>query len=135
MSPARLSGRARKLLAAGLAAAGLLALLLRAQPDAPLSVSFSLAGKFWRAGYRSRLLNAPYFRGDTEFAVTVAAADARWPLGVDVLLTLPPAVSDDGAETRRRVAGLVLAPRRVVLERAEIPDARFRFRPLPREAP
>ena len=135
MSPARLSGGARKLLAAGLAAAGLLALLARAQPDVPLAVSFSLAGKFWRAGFRSRLLNAPSFRGDAEFAAAVIAADARWPLGVDAILTLPPPLAADEAEKVRRAAGLVLAPRRVVLERAETPDGRFRLRPLPREAP
>jgi hypothetical protein len=135
VNPAWFPGRGRRLLAGGLAAAGLLALLVRAQPDFPLSLSFSVAGKFWRAGYRSRLLNAPFFRGDAEFAAAVVAADARWPLGVDVVLTLPPPVPVGEAENRRRVAGLVLAPRRVVLERAEISDARFRLRPLPREAP
>ncbi len=134
MSPAPLSGKARKALAAGLAAAGLLALLVRARPDVPLAVSSSLAGKFWRAGFRSRLLNAPSFRGDAEFAAAVGAADARWPLGVDAVLTFPPPLADDEAEKCRRAAGLVLAPRRVVLERAEIPDGRFRLRPLPREA-
>ncbi len=98
-------------------------------------MSISLAGKFWRAGYRSRLLNAPFFRGDAEFAAAVLTADARWPLDVDAVLTLPPSVPADEAERRRRAAGLVLAPRRVVLERAEIPEARFRLRPLPRETP
>ena len=133
MSRAPLQERARRLLAAGLAACGLLALLGRAQPDVPLALSFSVAGKFWRAGERSRLVNAPFFRGDAEFAAAVVAADARWPLGVDVVLTLPPTVPGDEAEKYRRAAGLVLSPRRVLLERAEIPDARFRLRPLPGE--
>jgi hypothetical protein len=135
VSPAGFPGRARRLLAGGLAAAGLLTLLVRAQPELPLSLSFSVAGKFWRAGYRSRLLNAPFFRGDAEFAAEVLTADTRWPLDVDVVLTLPPQMPAVETENRRRAAGLVLAPRRVVLERAEIPDARFRLRPLPREVP
>lgn len=135
MSWTPLPERARRLLAAGLAVAGLLALIGRAQPDVPLGLSFSVAEKFWRAGERSRLLNAPFFRGDAEFAAAIVSADARWPLGVDVVLTLPPSVPAGEAENRRRAAGLVLAPRCVVLERAEVPDARFRLRPLPREVP
>jgi hypothetical protein len=132
--PVPLPARARRLLAAGLVAAGLLALLVRAQPDVPLAASVSLAGKFWRAGYRSRLLNAPCFRGDTEFAAAVVTADSRWPLSVDVVLTCPPAVPAEEAERRRRAAGLVLSPRRVVLERAEIPGGSFGLRPLQPEA-
>ncbi len=135
MSPALLPVRARRLVGAGLAACGLLALLARALPDVPLAVSFSAAGKFWRAGYRSRLLNAPFFRGDTEFAAAVVTADARWPLDVDVVLTLPPEAPAEAAEKRRRAAGLILAPRRVLLERAEVPDARFRLSALPRRTP
>lgn len=131
MSRAPLPDRTRRLLASGLAAAGILALLARTQPDVPLAVSFSLAGKFWRAGHRSRTLNAPVFRGDAEFAAAVLAADARWPTGTDLVLTLPPAVPADEAERRRRAAGLVLAPRRVVLERADLAEARFRLGPLP----
>jgi hypothetical protein len=134
VSPAPLPVRTRRLLTGGLAVAGLFVLLARAQPDVPLAVSFSVAAKFWRASYQSRLLNAAFFRGDTEFAAAVVTADARWPLAVDVVLTLPPAVPADEAEKQRRAAGLVLAPRRVVLERAEIPDARFELRMRPSES-
>jgi hypothetical protein len=135
VSPVLLRGRARRLLAAGLGICGLFALLARAQPDVPLALSFSVAEKFWRAGYRSRLVNAPFFRGDVEFAAAVVAGDARWPLDVDVVLTLPPGLPAEDAEKCRRAAGLVLAPRRVLLERVELPGARFRFRARPPEAP
>ncbi len=135
MSAPPLPARARRLFSGGLGAAGIVALLLGARPDVPLAESFSVARKFWRADYRSRNMNAPFLRDDPEFAAGVLTADARWPLDVDIVLVLPPRVPAGEAEERRRSAGLLLAPRRVVLERAELGDLRFRISARPRGTP
>lgn len=135
MSRKNLPPRARRLAAGALVGSAFLALLLAARPDAPLSVSLSLGRKFWRAPERSRLLNAPFLREDPEFAFAVTAADARWPLEVDVVLTLPPAIAGETAEKQRRAAALVLSPRRVLLERTDPAEGRFGLRPLPRGGP
>ncbi|MFI5182406.1 MAG: hypothetical protein ACHQPI_13555 [Thermoanaerobaculia bacterium] len=131
----RLPRRTRRLAAVALFGTGILALVFDAFPDAPLAVSFSLGRKFWRAQELGRVINAPTLRDDPEFAMAVAAADKRWPLDVDAVLTLPPGLSAETAEARRRAAALILSPRRVLLERAVPSEGRFRLRPLPRSRP
>lgn len=109
--------RARRLLAAVLAGAGLLALLADAvTQDLPLADSFAMAGRFWRAGPRGRLLNAPGFARDALFAADALRAAAAWPIDVDAVLAIGPLVPPDVRERLRRKAAYVLAPRRVFLE-------------------
>ncbi len=60
---------ARRLVAALLAGTGLVALAAGAvRQDLPLSDSLVMAGRFWRAGPRGRLLNAPGIARDAPFA-------------------------------------------------------------------
>jgi len=124
----------RHLAAAALAAAGLAALAARGLVfDVPPGLSLASAGRFWRASPASRLLNAPFFRRDSEFAAAVIALDRSAPLDLDVSLVLSPALLEAEAEGKRRAAALVLAPRRVLLSRGETGTASFRIRPVPRE--
>jgi hypothetical protein len=124
----------RRVAAAALAAAALAALGVRGLVfDVPPGLSLASAGRFWRASRASRLLNAPYFGRDTEFAGAVIALDRNAPLDADVRLVLPPALPDAEAEGKRRAAALVLAPRRVVLSRGETGTAHFRILPVPQE--
>jgi len=124
----------RRLVAAALAAVALAALGARGLVfDVPLHLSLGSARRFWRASHGSRLLNAPYFRRDAEFATAVIALDRVVPLELDVSLVLGPALSDAEAEAKRRAAALVLAPRRVLLTRGETGTARFRLLPATRE--
>ena len=101
-----------------LAATVLLVLAWRAwEAVAPLPVSLSVMRKFWRAGTPTRLLNSRLFRRDTELGVALIGRDRVLPLGVDVVLTVPPELPPAAAEEMRRKAAFVLAPRRVTLAR------------------
>ena len=109
--------RARRLLAAVLAGAGLLALLADAvTQDLPFSDSLAMAGRFWRAGPRGRLLNAPGLARDALFAADAIRTASAWPADVDAILSVGPLVPPDVRERLRRRAAYVLAPRRVRLE-------------------
>ena len=109
--------RARRLLVAVLAGAGLLALLADAvTQDLSFADSLAMAGRFWRAGPRGRLLNAPGFARDALFAADALRAAAAWPVDVDAVLAVGPLVPVDVRERLRRKAAYVLAPRRVLLE-------------------
>jgi len=109
--------RARRLLAAVLAGAGLLALLAAAvTQDLPFVDSLALAGRFWRAGPRGRLLNAPGLARDARFAADALRAAASWPADADAVLSVGPLVPPDVRERLRRRAAYLLAPRRVLLE-------------------
>ena len=109
--------RARRLLAAVLAGAGLLALLADAvSQDLPFADSLAMSGRFWRAGPRGRLLNAPGLARDALFAADALRAAAAWPAEADAVLSVGPLVPSDVRERLRRRAAYVLAPRRVLLE-------------------
>ena len=112
-----ISLRARRHLAAVLAGAGLLALLADAvTQDLTFADSLAMAGRFWRAGPRGRLLNAPGLARDALFAADALRAAAAWPIDVDAVLAIGPLVPPDVRERLRRKAAYVLAPRRVLLE-------------------
>lgn len=112
--------------AALLAAAVLLVLAWRAwEAVAPLDVSLSLMGKFWRAGTPARLLNSRVFRSEPDLGIALLGRDRFLPLGADVVLTVPPALPAAAAEEMRRKAAFVLAPRRVTLARGETGRERF----------
>ena len=135
MSGRGVSPSVRRLAAGALAAAALAALAARGLLfDVPPRLSLASAGRFWRASPASRLLNAPFFRRDAEFAAATIALDRRAPFDVDVNLVVSPAMPDAEAEGKKRAAALVLAPRRVLLARGETGPASFRFQPVPREA-
>lgn len=108
--------RARRLLAALLVGAGLAALLAdAATQDLSFTDSLRMAGRFWRAGPRGRLLNAPGLARDAAFAADALRAAAAWPLDADAVLSVGPLVPPDVRERLRRKAAYVLAPRRVLL--------------------
>ncbi|HEY3349317.1 MAG TPA: hypothetical protein VGM13_06050 [Thermoanaerobaculia bacterium] len=110
----------RRTAAALLAAVVLLVLALRAwEAVAPLDVSLSVMGTFWRASTSARLLNSRLFRREPNFGLALLGRDRSLPLGADVVLTVPPALPGAAAEERRRKAAFVLAPRRVTLARGE----------------
>ena len=109
--------RARRLLSLLLAVAGLATLLGRAAaPDLPFSDSLAMAGRFWRAGPRGRLLNAPGLARDAAFAADALRAAAAWPIDDDVVLSAGPGVPPEVRERLRRKAAYLLAPRRVRVE-------------------
>ena len=86
--------RARRLLAAALAGAGLLALLADAlTQDLPFGDSLAMSGRFWRAGPRGRLLNAPGIARDARFAADALRAAAAWPLEADAVLAIRPSTT------------------------------------------
>lgn len=120
--------RARRLLAAVLAGAGLLALLAGAlTQDLLFADSLAMAGRFWRAGPRGRLLNAPGLARDAVFAADAIRTAAGWPADADAVLAIGPLVPPDVRERLRRKAAYVLAPRRVTLAKgtgAEVTLAR-----------
>ena len=135
MSRRGVSPSVRRLAAGALAAVALAALAARGLLfDVPPRLSLASIGRFWRASPSSRLLNAPFFRRDAEFAAATIALDRSAPLDVDVNLVISPKVPDAEAEGKRRAAALVLAPRRVLFARGETGPAAFRIRPVPREA-
>lgn len=108
--------RARRLLAALLAGAGLAALLAgAARHDLPYADSLAMAGRFWRAGPRGRLLNAPGLARDPGFSARSLLAAETWPLDADAHLSVGPLVPPDVRERLRRKAAYLLAPRRVVV--------------------
>ena len=112
--------RARRLLAALLAGAGVLALFRGASKrDIPAADSIAMAGRFWRAGPRGRLLNAPGIARDAAFAADALRASAAWPVEADAVLSVGPLVPDEARERLRRKAAYVLAPRRVFLRVGE----------------
>ncbi len=109
--------RPRQVLAGALLAAGLAALAAGAlSPDLPFGDSVRMARRFWQAGPRSRLLNAPFFAREAGFVASALDASRRLPRGTDVALVLDPSVPPATAEELRRRAAYVLAPRRVRLE-------------------
>ena len=112
--------RARRLLTALLAGAGVAALLLGAsRRDLPAADSLALAGRFWRAGPRGRLLNAPGIARDAAFAADALRAAAAWPADADAVLAVGPLVPPDVRERLRRKAAYLLAPRRVFVRPGE----------------
>lgn len=136
MSGRGVSPSVRRLAAVALASAAIAALAVRGLVfDVPPRISLASAERFWRAPFASRLLNAPYFRRDADFATAVIALDRSAPLDADVSLVLSPVLPDAEAEKKRRAAALVLAPRRVLLARGETGTAAFRIRPVPRKDP
>lgn len=109
--------RARRFLAAVLAGTGLAALLAgAATQDFPLAESLAIAGRFWRAGPRGRLLNSPAFARDAAFAFDALQGAATWPVEEDAVLTVGPLVPHEIGERLRRKAAYLLAPRRVRVE-------------------
>ena len=110
---------------------GILALVFRARPDAPVCTSLSLLRKFWSSNDRTRRLNSPTLRDDLAFGQALVDADAAWPLARDVRLCLSPELSPVDVERFRRTAAFVLAPRFVRVEKACAGAARFRLIPIP----
>ncbi len=74
-----------------------------------------MAKRFWGAGPRGRLLNAPGFARDAGFCATALRAAEAWPASVDARLAVGPLVPPEVRERLRRRAAYLLAPRRVVL--------------------
>lgn len=99
---------------------------------APLGASLSVAKRFWRAGTPTRLLNSRLFRRDPELGVALVSRDRTLPLDADVVLTVPPSLSEGTAEEMRRKAAFVLAPRLVTLARGETGREGFALAPAPR---
>ena len=85
----------------------------------PVGASISVAKKFWRADSPSRLLNSRLFRRDPEFGAALVSRDRFLSLDADVILTVPPSLSEGAAEEMRRSAAFVLAPRWVTLARGK----------------
>lgn len=111
-----ISVRARRLLAAFLVGAAVTALLLgAARQDLSLADSVAMAGRFWHAGPRGRLLNAPAIARDAAFADSTLRAARTWPVEADAALSVGPFVPPDVRERLRRVAAYLLAPRRVLV--------------------
>jgi hypothetical protein len=128
-----MSPRLRRGAAALLAAGVLVALAVGAgQSVAPLGVSLSVMRKFWKASTPTRLLNSRLFRREPELGAALVQRDRFLPLAADVVLTVPPSLSDASAEEMRRKAAFVLAPRRVVLARGETGPAGFALAPSER---
>ena len=118
---------ARRLLAAALTWAGLLTLLAGAlTQDLPFADSLAMAGRFWRAGPRGRLLNAPGLARDGRILETALRASAEWPADEDVVLTVGDLVPPDVRERLRRRVAYVLAPRRVFLDRGNSAEVSLR---------
>lgn len=96
------------------------ALLLGAsRRDLSAADSIALAGRFWRAGPRGRLLNAPGISRDAAFAADALRASAAWPADADAVLTVGALVPPDAGERLRRKAAYLLAPRRVLVRPGE----------------
>lgn len=74
-----------------------------------------MARRFWGAGPRGRLLNAPGLGRDLAFSASAVRAAEAWPASVDARLSVGPLVPADVRERLRRKAAYILAPRRVVL--------------------
>lgn len=125
---------ARRAVAGVLAFAGFAILVVQAiGATAPLSVSLSLARKFWRAGTQTRLLNTRPFQHDLTLGAALLSRDRLLPLSTDVVLVLPTALSDEEAEDKKRKAAWVLAPRRVAVERSPVGPGGFSMRSERRE--
>ena len=74
-----------------------------------------MAKRFWGAGPRGRLLNAPGLGRDLAFSANALRASEMWPASVEARLSVGPLVPADVRERLRRKAAYLLAPRRVVL--------------------
>lgn len=83
--------------------------------DLPYADSVRMAKRFWGAGPRGRLLNAPGLGRDLAFSASALRAAEVWPASVDARLSVGPFVPADVRERLRRSAAYLLAPRRVVL--------------------
>ena len=128
--------RLRPVLAALVAGGGLAFLAAGAlAPDLPFGKSLALASRFWRANRTTRLLNAPGFARDAAFARHVLEVDAALPLDADAILSVGPDVTPKRAESLRRTAAYLLAPRRVVLTRSERPGVGLGRMPAGARAP
>lgn len=122
--------RARRLVAVLLSAAGIAALLIGAAiHDLPYADSLEMARRFWRAGPRGRLLNAPGIARDAPFAAEALRAASAWPADEDVVLSVGPEIPPEVRERLRRKASYLLAPRRVRVERASAPGLGLRREP------
>ena len=109
--------RARRLLAALLAGAGLVALLAASlRHDLSVADSLLMAGRFWRAGPRGRLLNAPGLARNAGFVAEAVRVASTLSPEEDALLSVGPLVPAGVREQLRRKAAYVMAPHRVVLE-------------------
>lgn len=118
--------RARRLVAVLLSGAGLSALLLgAAAADLPFGDSVEMARRFWSAGPRGRLLNAPGIARDAAFAAEALHGARSWPAGEDVVLSAGPDVPPELRERLRRKAAYLLAPRRVRVVTALHPGVRL----------
>lgn len=112
------SARGRRVLAAGLAASGLLALLLQAlRSEPPISTSLASIRSFWSSNGTTRLLNSPMFANDPQLGFLLLRADRAWPMDRDVVLVIPAAIDLFAAQRIFEKAAFVLAPRRVKMER------------------
>jgi hypothetical protein len=122
--------RVRRAVAALLAGAGLASLLGGAAvQEIPWADSLRMARRFWAAGPRGRLLNAPGFARDAGFASTALRLAAEWPIETDAVLAVGPAVPPELRERLRREAAYLLAPRRVLLEPGEGAEVSLRRAP------
>jgi hypothetical protein len=112
------SARGRRFLAAGLAAAGLLALLLQALgSEPPLSASLAAIRSFWSSGETTRLLNSPAFKADRQLGLALLRADREWPMDREAVLVVPSSLDVWAAQRTFEKAAFVLAPRRVTMRR------------------
>lgn len=92
-----------------------------------------MAKRFWGAGPRGRLLNAPGLGRDLAFSANALRAAEVWPSGVDARLAVGPLVPPDVRERLRRKAAYLLAPRRVVLVAGD--GAEISLAPIPAGSP
>lgn len=122
--------RLRRLVALGIAGAGLLSLAVGvARSVSPAARSLDTTRLFLRANASERLLNSPVLRFDPGLGRALLEADRRLPRSTDVALSLPLSLPGEAAEERYRAAAYVLSPRRVVRTRHG-DEAPFRLLPL-----
>lgn len=121
----------KRRLALALAAAGLLALAVRAVRDEPpLGASISILRRFWTANEPTRLLNSSMFVKDRELGVALMKADREWPLAWDARLVVAENVPPPVAQQQLEKSAYVLAPRRVLFARGPTAPGRFRLEAL-----
>ncbi|MHB8800208.1 MAG: hypothetical protein ACYDBY_17305 [Thermoanaerobaculia bacterium] len=92
-----------------------------------------MAKRFWGAGPRGRLLNAPGLGRDPAFSAKALRAAEAWPASVDARLSVGPLVPADVRERLRRKAAYLLAPRRVVVVAGD--GAEISLAPVPAGSP
>ncbi len=110
--------RSRRVLSAGIAVSGLLALLLQAvRLEPPVVTSLASIRSFWSSNETTRLLNSPAFAADRQLGLSLIRADREWPLDRDVALVIPGSLDAWAAQRILEKAAFVLAPRRVKMRR------------------